>query len=73
MTAYTEIAADKRQHDRVLKLKEVMEITSLGSSTIYRHMDNGTFPRQIKLGGLRVGWMESDINQWLERRMSGKS
>ncbi|MGH1461281.1 MAG: helix-turn-helix transcriptional regulator [Neptuniibacter sp.] len=67
MSSYQDVDPDKRQADRVLKLKEVMDITSLGSSTIYRHMEKGTFPKQVKIGGQRVGWMESDINKWLEK------
>lgn len=55
---------DPSQTDRILKLKEVMQITSLGSSTIYRHMQAGTFPKQIHMGRQRVGWLKSDIDAW---------
>jgi prophage regulatory protein len=30
-------------------------------------MSNGEFPKSISLGGRAVGWLESDINEWLEQ------
>jgi prophage regulatory protein len=51
--------------DRFLKLREVMRITSLGSSTIYRRMDAGTFPKPKILSVGCVRWRESDIEKWM--------
>ena len=51
--------------DRFLKLREVMRITSLGSSTIYRRMDAGTFPKPKVLSVACVRWRESDIEKWM--------
>ena len=51
--------------DRLLKLKDVMALTSLGSSTIYRRMDAGTFPSPKVLSAGCVRWRESDIEQWM--------
>ena len=51
--------------DRILRIKEVMAITTLGRNTIYRHIDKGTFPKQVYLGEQRVGWRKSDIDAWL--------
>ncbi|HAY36874.1 MAG TPA: AlpA family transcriptional regulator [Bacteroidetes bacterium] len=51
---------------RVLKLREVIEITGLSRSTIYAAMARSQFPNQVKLPGVRrVGWYESDIRDWL--------
>lgn len=56
---------DTSKADRLLRLKDVMIRTSLGSSTIYRHMDAGTFPRPRQLGPACVRWLESDIEKWM--------
>nr|WP_280138595.1 AlpA family phage regulatory protein [Mesorhizobium sp. 1M-11] len=48
-----------------MKLKEVMHMTSLGSSTIYRKMADGTFPRPRVLSEACVRWMESEILAWM--------
>ncbi|WP_208179995.1 AlpA family phage regulatory protein [Sinorhizobium medicae] len=49
--------------DRLLKLREVMSITSLGSSTIYRRMKAGKFPYPRQLSEACVRWRESDIKK----------
>lgn len=52
--------------DRILKLKEVSEMTSLARSTIYNYIQEGTFPRGVNLGkDRRVGWRLSDIQKWI--------
>ncbi len=58
-------AIDPSKADRFLKLKEVMEMTSLGSSTIYRFMHAGKFPKSRQLGANCVRWRESEIEQWM--------
>lgn len=55
--------------DRILRLKTVLERTSLSRSTLYRKMDNGTFPRNFKLSERCAGWRESAINAWLQNPM----
>lgn len=57
---------------RLLKLKDVMAETSLGTSTIYRRMNEGTFPRHRPLGGGRVAWAQADIEEWKRRALNGE-
>lgn len=54
----------------ILVRKEVELRTSLSRASIYRLMSAGKFPRQINLGVYRVGWKESEIDQWLEQRVA---
>ncbi|WP_100257345.1 helix-turn-helix transcriptional regulator [Reinekea forsetii] len=54
---------------KILRLREVKEITGLSRSTIYLEIAKGKFPKQIQLTGARsVGWHESAIIQWVESR-----
>ncbi len=46
----------------------VQRRTGLSRSTIYAKMAEGDFPRLIKLGKRAVGWLDSDIDEWLESR-----
>ena len=39
---------------RLIKLKEVMAKTSLGHSSIYKYISEGTFPKQVSLGAKSV-------------------
>jgi len=59
-----------RSHQmRLIKLKEVMHKTSLGHSSIYKFIAEGTFPKQISLGAKSVAWLESDIENWIMEKI----
>jgi len=51
--------------DRILRLKTVLERTGLSRSTMYRKMQNGTFPRNVQISARCAGWRESAINAWM--------
>lgn len=54
---------------RILRLPEVMERTGIKRSSIYDKMLKKTFPRKISLGGRSVGWLERDIDQWIQQQV----
>ncbi|MCV6588019.1 MAG: AlpA family transcriptional regulator [Marinobacterium sp.] len=56
--------------NRILRRKEVEEITGLGRSTIYEHMAKDTFPKPVSLTGRAVGWRNKDIQHWLQEQAS---
>ena len=53
--------------DRLLKIGEVVAITALSESSIYRKMRRGQFPQPIKGGARAVRWWLSEILAWLAR------
>lgn len=53
--------------DPYLTLKDVREVTKLGTSTIYRWMKAGTFPAGKHLTPNCVRWRASEIAEWQER------
>ncbi|EHH1218527.1 MULTISPECIES: AlpA family transcriptional regulator [Vibrio] len=56
---------------KFLRLKDVMSLTGLGRSTIYKFMaDETDFPKSVPLGGRAVAWVESEIEEWMESRLS---
>jgi len=55
--------------DRILRIKAVQARTGLCRSTLYRKMENGTFPRNIKISTRCAGWRESAIEAWLKNPM----
>ena len=54
---------------RVLRLKEVLYRTGLGRTSIYAWMNEGKFPHSIQLGARAVGWLENDIELWINSRI----
>lgn len=54
----------------ILRRREVEARTGLACSTIYDGIKAGTFPAPINLGPKAVGWVESEINDFLSARMA---
>lgn len=50
---------------RMLKIRDVVELTSLHRATIYRLIDRGEFPANRKLSPQRVGWRADAIEAWI--------
>lgn len=79
---YLGVDDDGKAVIRMLRLKEMLRRTGIGKSTAYDWMNpespryDPTFPRSIKLSEGRkrsaVGWLESDINRWIESRVSAE-
>jgi prophage regulatory protein len=54
----------------ILRLPAVKARTGLSRSTIYQHVADGSFPRPVSLGARAVGWVESDIEGWISRKIT---
>jgi len=54
----------------VLRLPDVKSQTGLSRSSIYQRIAEDNFPKQINLGGRAVGWLESDIQNWIKERLA---
>ena len=54
---------------RIIRLKEVMNSTGLARSTIYKYIGEGTFPKSISLGDRCIGFLESEVEDWILARI----
>ena len=52
----------------VLESELRAKILPVSRSTLWRWESNGDFPKRRKLGPRRVGWLRSDIDEWLQSR-----
>lgn len=59
--------------DNLLRIKKVMQRTGLAQSTIWWMVSKNEFPKQIKISPRISVWKESDINNWIESKISNKS
>jgi len=57
----------------ILRLPQVIERTGRGRASIYADIGKGVFPRPIPLGGRSVGWLESEVDGWIETRIALRS
>ena len=53
-------------HRTIWRLPEVMAQSGLCRSTIYDLVNQGNFPSQINLGPCAVGWVASEVVDWIE-------
>jgi len=51
-----------------LRLADVLRVTGLARSTVYRLMAEHAFPAPCRLGRRAVGWRSDDIAQWSAAR-----
>ncbi len=54
-------------NDKYLRLPAVIEKVAMSRATIYRRIEDGLFPAQITLSPGCVGWLESEINAWMDK------
>jgi prophage regulatory protein len=55
--------------ERILRIKTVLERTGLTRSTLYRKIEAGSFPKQIRLSERCAGWRESEVRDWMRNPM----
>lgn len=53
----------------ILRLPAVKARTGLSRSTIYSRVSDGAFPMPISLGGRAVGWVEAEIDDWVNQQI----
>jgi prophage regulatory protein len=64
---------------RLIRLNEVLSRTGYGRTSIYRKMDEGSFPKCLKLGvpikeptqfdSRAIAWIEEEVEKWVEERI----
>ena len=67
MKINTDKIKETTPNQRIIRLHEVMRITGLSRSSIYAMMDIDEFPIQVPLGLRAVGWLESEIQAWVDK------
>jgi prophage regulatory protein len=50
-----------------IKLADVIKLTGLSRSSIYRGMRQGVFPVTIQIGARAVAWNYADVREWMEQ------
>jgi len=56
---------------RLLRLPSVLERVGISKTEFYRRVKQGTAPTAIRLGANSVAWLESDIEQYIQKLAKG--
>ena len=60
------------EHDRVLKIYEVVNQTALSKTGIYEAVKSNSFPPPLKLGKRSSGWLQSEVSSWIAERAAAR-
>ena len=73
---------NNKPRKNLIRLNEVMSRTGYGRTSIYRKMEDGSFPKSLKLGGppkdpnefdsRAIAWLEAEVDQWIESRIEDR-
>ena len=55
-------------NEKLLRRRDVEELTGLSRASIYRLISEGGFPRPVRVSATGVRWRASDIAAWIESR-----
>ena len=66
-----------------IRLNEVLSRTGYGRTSIYRKMEDGSFPKSVKLGNpledpnafncRAVAWIEDEVDEWVDSRIEERN
>jgi prophage regulatory protein len=57
---------------RIIRLPEVLAKTGHAQSTWYEGVKNGTHPKPVPIGKYAVGWVEDEVDAWIEARIEAR-
>ena len=58
---------------RIISKRELLELVSAAYSTIGRWEKVGLFPKRVKLGPNRVGWVLTEVLEWIEQKKKSRA
>lgn len=64
---------DSKSAVRFLRLKDVVRITGLSRSCVYREVARGAFPAPCRLSERTSAWVSSEVDQWCDFRVASRS
>ena len=82
MVSMDKLTNNTKTKHRFIRLSEVMSRTGYGRTSIYRKMEDGSFPNSLKLWGppkdpnefdsRAIAWIEEEVDQWIESRIEAR-
>lgn len=58
--------------NRFLRLPDVIRLTGLSKSTIYKMVKEGQFPKSVPIYGQTVAWLSSEVSEWASARINAR-
>ncbi len=58
---------------RIISKAEVRALVLYSPAQIDRMEKDGQFPKRVRLGPSRVGWVEQEVLEWLDARLKARA
>lgn len=58
---------------RMLRISQVLALTGIGKTTLYKLQATGDFPLRVKLTQTSVAWVEGEVQAWLAARIASNT
>lgn len=58
------------QSKQILRLDDVIKKVGLSRSSIFKMIDANSFPQSISLNERAIGWLASEIDDWIDSRIT---
>jgi prophage regulatory protein len=69
ITEFITVSEGTTMATSILRLPAVKLRTGLSRSSIYLRISENRFPKSISLGERAVGWIEEEIQQWINEQI----
>ena len=56
---------------KILRIQDVINVTGLSRTTVWRLERRGDFPSRLRLGENSCGWVAQEIQDWIASRPRG--
>ena len=69
------VAPSPHQDISIVRHKDVKQKLKISSAKLFDMVAKGLFPKPFPIvpGGRAVGWLETDVNQWIENQKNTSS
>lgn len=61
-----------KKGDRIIRKPELRKIVGLSDTSIWRLEKSGEFPKRVQLGAGAVGWLLSEVMEWLDGKAESR-
>lgn len=62
----------KQRHKRIIRKPEVRARVGLSDVQIWRLERAGKFPKRVQIGPKAVGWVESEVDEWIDEKVEAR-
>ena len=55
-------------YERILRSASLLAVLDISAPTLWRRVKEKNFPQPISLGGRSIGWLQSEVDAWINSR-----